>query len=225
LARVRELESIVEQQRRVICEQADRVAELARRLGQDSSTSSRPPSSGAPWDKKPARKRSSRKRSGREPGKQPGSAAASRSWVEDPDEAFEVAPGRCAHCERSLEDAAEAARVRRQVVDVDAPPPPKVIEYQLVSRRCGGCGHLNDPTASDVPRPVRHPGDVPGPATRQPSAEPVSAPATDPGVALVVRPGSPVRIGPRATALAALLSCGHYLPVGRARGVLEALAG
>lgn len=74
--------------------------------------------------------------------------------VEDPDETFEVAPDRCAHCEQSLREAAETARVRHQVVDVDAPPPPKITEYQLVSRRCGGCGQLNDPTAIDVPRLV-----------------------------------------------------------------------
>lgn len=36
-------------------------------------------------------------------------------------------------------------------------------------------------------------------------------------------PGSPVRIGPEAVARAALLTCGHYLPVGRARELLEAL--
>ncbi|MGH3533109.1 MAG: DUF6444 domain-containing protein [Pseudonocardiaceae bacterium] len=70
---------MVVQQQRVIAEQVDRIAELARRLGQDSSTSSRPPSSDAPWDKQPARKRSSRSRSGRKPDKQPGSASASRS--------------------------------------------------------------------------------------------------------------------------------------------------
>jgi transposase len=34
-----------------------------------------------------------------------------------------------------------------------------------------------------------------------------------------------VRIGPQTSALAALLTCGHYLPVGRAVGVLDALAG
>ena len=44
-------------------------------------------------------------------------------------------------------------------------------------------------------------------------------------MALVLRPGSPVRIGPRTSALAALLTCGRYLPVGRAACVLEALAG
>jgi uncharacterized coiled-coil protein SlyX len=69
LARVRELESVVVDQQQVIDRQADRIAELQRRLGQSSSTSSRPPSSDAPWDKKPAKKRSSRSRSGRKPGK------------------------------------------------------------------------------------------------------------------------------------------------------------
>jgi transposase len=260
LGRVRELESIVVQQERVIAEQAgrmakqaDRIVELERRLGRDSSTSSRPPSSDAPWDKQPAKKRSSRSRSGRKPGKQPGSVSASRSLVDDPDETFEVVPDHCARCEKSLDDAAETARVRRQVVDVGPPPPPKVTEYQLVSRRCGGCGHVNDPAATDVPRPVDPGSDLqgpaasapheasapdeasaPGPAATEPVTEPVTesgpAPAEtgvapDPVVALALRPGSPVRIGPQTTALAALLTCGHYLPIGRATSVLDALAG
>jgi transposase len=243
LGHVRELESVVVGQRRVITEQADRIVELQRRLGRDSSTSSRPPSSDAPWDKQPAKKRSSRSRSGRKAGKQPGSVSASRSLIDDPDEVFEVAPGHCARCAESLDDAAEAARIRRQVVDVQAPPPPKVTEYQLVSRRCGGCGHVNDPTATDVPRRVEPGSDVQRPAGNAPheagAAEPGatesatgSAPApaatgaaADPVVALVLRPGSPVRIGPQTTALAALLTCGHYLPIGRAASVLDALAG
>jgi transposase len=260
-ARVRELESVVVGQRRVIAEQADRIVELERRLGRDSSTSSRPPSSDAPWDKQPAKKRSSRSRSGRKPGKQPGSASVSRSLIDDPDETFEVAPDHCGRCEKSLDDAAETARVRRQVADVKAPPPPKVTEYQLVSRRCGGCGHVNDPTSTDVPRPVNPDSDVARPTAsapeqadappepsapreadapqqagaREPAAtEPVTnsgtAPAEtplapDPVLALALRPGSPVRIGPQTTALAALLTCGHYLPIGRATSVLDALAG
>jgi transposase len=236
LARVRELESMVARQQQVIAGQADRIALLQRRLGRDSSTSSRPPSSDAPWDKQPAKKRSSRSRSGRKPGKQPGSTSVSRSLVEDPDETFEVAPDRCARCEEPLEDAAETSRVRRQVVDVEAPPPPKVTEYQLVSRRCGGCGHISDPTATDVARPVRDPGSdgqcqassaldqvgAPEPAAPGPPGPGV---APDPEVASALRPGSPVRIGPQTSALAALLTCGHYLPVGRAVRVLDALAG
>jgi len=39
----------------------------------------------------------------------------------------------------------------------------------------------------------------------------------------VAAPGSPVRIGPEVLARAALLTCAHYLPVGRARDLLEAL--
>jgi transposase len=243
-ARVRELESVVVGQRRVIAEQADRIVELERRLGRDSSTSSRPPSSDAPWDKQPAKKRSSRSRSGRKPGKQPGSASVSRGLAHDPDETFEVAPDRCARCAVSLKGAAETARVRRQVVDVQPPPPPKVTEYQLVSRRCGGCGQVNDPVATDVPRPVDPGSDLACPAAgaRQQASAPEPAAATepatewgpgptgtavapDPVVALALRPGSPVRIGPQATALAVLLTCGHYLPIGRARSVLDALAG
>ncbi|MGH3183250.1 MAG: IS66 family transposase, partial [Streptosporangiaceae bacterium] len=41
----------------------------------------------------------------------------------------------------------------------------------------------------------------------------------------VLAPGSPVRIGPAATAVAALLTCGHYLPVGRAAALFKALTG
>ncbi|MGH3897150.1 MAG: IS66 family transposase, partial [Pseudonocardiaceae bacterium] len=161
----------------------------------------------------------------------------------DPDETFEVAPGHCARCEKSLHDAAETARVRRQVVDVDLPPPPKVTEYQLVSRRCGGRGPVNDPAATEVPRPVNPGSDLqgsaisapdeasaPGPAAPEPVTEPDTAPAgtgvaPDPVLAWALRPGSPVRIGPQTSALAALLTCGHYLPIGRAASVLDALAG
>ena len=52
---------------RIVAVQADRLAELERRLAADSSNSSRSPSSDAPWDK-PARKRSSRRRSGPQAG-------------------------------------------------------------------------------------------------------------------------------------------------------------
>lgn len=245
VALVEELSVRNAEQARVIAAQGERIAELERQLGADSSTSSRPPSSDAPWDKKPAKKRSSRGRSGRKPGKQPGSASASRGLVADPDETFEVAPDRCGRCAQSLDGAAETGRVRRQVVDVVAPPPPRVTEYQLVSRRCGGCGQVNDPTAAGVAHPVGEHGSVrqrrdgsggdqagaPEPAAPEPASAPVTGPVTGPGpapdagVALVVRAGSPVRIGSQTTALAALLTCGHYLPVGRAASVLDALAG
>lgn len=175
-----------------------RVGELERRLAADSSNSSRPPSSDAPWAKKPAKKRSSRTKSGRKPGKQPGASSASRSLIDDPDDRVIIEPDRCRACDASLAAAAEHGRQRRQVVDVGAPPPPKVTEYQRVSKVCGCCGAVTTPGWDDEAVPAEH-------------AETVAA------------PGSPVRIGPETMARAALLTCAHYLPVGRSRELLERL--
>ena len=183
---------------RIVKEQADEIAELKRRALVDSSNSSRPPSSDAPWSKKPARKRSSRTRSGRRPGKQPGASSSSRSLVDDADDTLEIEPDRCQRCDTSLADAEESGRQRRQVVDLRPAPPPKVTEYQRVSKVCPCCGAVTTPGWDDEAVPVEH-------------AETVAA------------PGSPVRIGPQALARAALLTCAHYLPVGRARDLLEAL--
>ena len=69
-----ELRELVAAQAELIERLTARVAELERRLGADSSNSSRPPSSDPPWSKKPAKPRSSRERSGRKPGKHPGIA-------------------------------------------------------------------------------------------------------------------------------------------------------
>jgi transposase len=83
------------------------------------------------------------------------------------------------------------------VVDVAPAPPPKVTEYQRISKVCPCCGAVTTPGWDDEAVPVEH-------------AQTVAA------------PGSPVRIGPEAVARPALLTCAHYLPVGRARDLLEA---
>jgi transposase len=177
--------------------QADRIAELERRLDADSSNSSRPPGSDPVWDKKPAKKRSSRSRSGRGPGKQPGSPSTSRSLSDDPDRKIVVLePDCCLGCAGPLDAGDEVARERRQVVDIPPTPAPEITEYQRVSRRCG-CGTI---TAADWDTAGEHGGVLAG-------------------------SGSPVRIGPLALSRAALLTCGHYLPVGRTRQVFTALCG
>ena len=61
-----------------------RIAELERRLGSDSTTSSKPPSSDPPY-RKPER-RSSRTASGRRPGKQPGTGGTTMPLVDNPDQ-------------------------------------------------------------------------------------------------------------------------------------------
>ena len=256
-----DLERVIAVQAEQLALQAVRIAELERKVGGNSRNSSRPPSSDAPWEKTPAPKRSSRTRSGRKPGKQRGAPSGSRRLVADPDETFEVAPGRCGGCGESLHAAVEVERTRRQVVDASAPPPPKVREYQLVSRRCGGCGQISAPTASDAARPVAPGTQTAQPQTAQPetaqpetaqpetaqpetaqpetgraeSAQPEagcaeSAAASGRQGAAVVpagvfAPGSPVRIGPNALSLAALMTCANYLPIGRAANLFAVLTG
>lgn len=73
-------------------------------------------------------------------------------------------------------------------------------EYERISKVCPCCGTVTTPGWDDPAVPVEHRG-------------------------IVAAPGSPVRIGPQALARAALLTCGHYLPVGRSRQLLEALTG
>ena len=70
-----------------------RVEQLERQVRQDSSTSSRPPSSDSPYKKKP-RDRSLRERGKRRPGKQPGEPGTTMKLVDDPGERLEFPPRR-----------------------------------------------------------------------------------------------------------------------------------
>ena len=117
--------------------QAARIEELERRLGADSSTSSRPPSSDGPY-RKPAR-RSSRGSSGRRPGKQPGAPGSTMPLVDDPDEVIVCDVQRCEDCGTDLAGAPVIGVERRQVTDITPPPPPRVTEYQIRTRACPGC--------------------------------------------------------------------------------------
>ena len=114
-----------------------RIAELERRLSSDSSTSSKPPSSDPPY-RKPAR-RSSRSSSGRKPGKQPGAPGTTMPLVDDPDEVLVCDPRCCTDCGADLTGAPVTAMSRRQVTDVGPPPPPRVTEYQILTRACPCC--------------------------------------------------------------------------------------
>jgi transposase len=174
----------------VVAVLSERVTELERERAVDSSNSSRLPSSDAPWVKKPAKKRSSRTRSGRKPGKQPGASSSSRSLIDDPDEQLVIRPDRCRRCDASLAEAEEHSRQRRQVVDVCPPPPPKVTEYQRVSKRCGCCGVVTTPGWDDPAVPAEH-------------AQTVAA------------PGSPVRIVWGSKTRCSVLTCDLLLLAGR----------
>src|SRR5829696_1814261 len=116
--------------------------ELRRRLGSNSSNSSRPPSSDSPYGKPKPKRSGMRGRSGRRPGKQPGEPGVTRRQVADPNERIRVEPGCCAGCGDSFADAPVVGVQKRQVFEASPPPPPRVIEYQVVARRCRGCGRL-----------------------------------------------------------------------------------
>lgn len=116
-----------------------RAEELERRLGKDSSTSGKPPSSDSPYQKKP-RDRSLRGRSGRKPGKQPGAKSSTLKRSADPGETVTCVPAACGCCGADLSDAPVTGVRRRQVFEAAAPPPPNVIEYQVQDRACPRCG-------------------------------------------------------------------------------------
>ena len=109
---------------------------LKRRLGMDSTNSSKPPSSDSPFTK-PAPK-SLRRKSGRKPGGQPGHPGSTLALVDNPNERKRHEPGPCAGCGASLADAPEVGVERRQVFDLP-PMTVQVTEHQLIARRCG-CG-------------------------------------------------------------------------------------
>jgi transposase len=193
-----ELLALVAAQATMIEALTERVAQLERRVAADSSNSSRPPSSDGPWEMKPAKKRSSRTRSGRKPGKQPGTASFARRLVDDPHDTVVIAPDRCRRCDTALDAALECDRARRQVVDLSPPPPPVITEYRRISKQCLECGAVTTPGWDHPAVPAEH-------------------------ASIVAAPGSPVRIGPHTLARAALLTCAHYLPIGRSRDLLRAL--
>ena len=119
------------------------VAELRRRLGMDSSNSSKPPSSDG-LD----RTRRSAPGSGKR-GKPRGAPGATKMLVDDPDEKIPCRPGSCGNCAGDLAGAKVFARQRRQVIDLPPPPEPYVTEYLVESLLCGSCGEVTCGEAPD----------------------------------------------------------------------------
>ncbi|MDG4787670.1 IS66 family transposase [Micromonospora sp. WMMD1102] len=127
-------------------------ADLRARLGQDSSNSSRPPSSDGLA--KPAPK-SLRTRSGRRAGGQPGHQGRTLRQVDDPHEWVEHEPAGCGECGGDLTGARVAGVVARQVFDLPEVGV-RVTEHRIVSRRCG-CGHVTAGRSPDgVDAPVQY---------------------------------------------------------------------
>ncbi|MFC6021842.1 DUF6444 domain-containing protein [Plantactinospora solaniradicis] len=137
------LAMLVELRERVDRLEAENV-ELRRRLGLNSSNSSKPPSSNGLAGPRPQPGES--KGSGRRRGKQPGALGSTLELVADPDQVVEHRPQRCVNpaCGAGLADGREYGRQRRQVVELPERRP-QVTEHRLVAVRCAGCGQVSEP--------------------------------------------------------------------------------
>jgi transposase len=152
LERLAERDAVIEALRGQLAVAQAEIAELKRRLGQNSSNSSLPPSSDGPV--KPAPK-SLRGRSGKKSGGQAGHPGGTLSQVDTPDETIVHEPAACDGCGSKLTGASTADVARRQVFEV---PEPKVTvtEHRIVSRRCG-CGTVTTGRApAGVEAPVQY---------------------------------------------------------------------
>jgi transposase len=120
----------------VISRLEQRVADLEARLGQDSSNSSKPPSS----DPIGVKRRPPRRRSGRRRGGQPGHERHIRAMVppEQLSGLVECRPAACCRCGHRLAGD-DPQPTRHQVAELPEVRP-EVIEYRLHRLICPGCG-------------------------------------------------------------------------------------
>jgi transposase/uncharacterized coiled-coil protein SlyX len=147
---IAELRAVNAEQARLIARLQARVVELERRLGKDSSNSSKPPSSDGLGKPARAGRQDDERAARRRPGKQPGAPGAHLAQVAQPDEVALHAPDRCGGCGATLADAPVVGVEARQVFDL---PPLRLLatEHRAERRRCG-CGTT---TAAAFPDHVR----------------------------------------------------------------------
>lgn len=113
-------------------------ADLRRRLGRDSSNSSKPPSSDPVWNR--AERRAGEAKAGkRKRGGQAGHPGSGLARVVEPDQVVAVRPSECGGCGAGL--GGRAGRLVEVVQVHDIPEPVTVVtDYLLEEVECG-CGH------------------------------------------------------------------------------------
>ncbi len=132
-----EVEDLIASLRAQIAALQAEVAELRRRLGLDSSNSSKPPSSDG-LKKKPRIPGSLRGRSGKPSGGQKGHDGGTLRQVADPDAVVRHEACACGHCGSSLDPKAAIGIEKRQVFDIPERPL-LVTEHQATIYRCADC--------------------------------------------------------------------------------------
>ena len=149
LVALAERDALVGQLRTEVGQLRGEIMELRRRLDQNSSNSSRPPSSDSPYDKPRPKPSGMPDDPGapRKRGKQRGAAGKNRRQVADPDEVVPIEPDACSDCGTGLADAFLLRVYKRQVFEASPPPPPRVIQFEVAERVCPCCGKINEGVA------------------------------------------------------------------------------
>lgn len=147
-----EVEALIAAQAREIERLRAEVAALRRRLGLDSSNSSKPPSSDG-LKKKPRVLGSLRTRTGKRSGGQKGHRGDTLRQVAEPDVIVEHATEQCAHCQARFLAASKIGEEKRQVFDL--PEKPLIVtEHRAAIHDCPACGLR---TRADFPEGVVSP--------------------------------------------------------------------
>ncbi len=117
-----------------------KIAELEAQLGQNSTNSSRPPSSDPPELERPKKGKKGRKR---KRGAQPGHEPHRKELLpeEKVTRVVPVLPERCERCDNPL-SGRDPSPTRHQVIEVP-PIVPDVTEYQCHRLQCDECGHTS----------------------------------------------------------------------------------
>ena len=132
-----------------------RIAELERRLGLDSSNSSKPPSSDGP--QKPARVGSLRQPSGKKTGGQKGHKGETLRQTTTPDIVVDHYPSVCSECGAALTQDMSEDHAARQAFDLPEPQPLVVTEHRAHVCGCAQCGaRTRAPFPEGVDAPVQY---------------------------------------------------------------------
>lgn len=135
--RILELEVLLAERDAMLAKLLLRIEELERRVGLNSSTSSKPPSSDG-LKKKPA-PRSLREKSGKSSGGQIGHKGKTLEQVAQPDEVVIHVVTHCPQCASDLQDVPVTAVRKRQVFDIPAPAL-HTVEHVAEVKHCSHCG-------------------------------------------------------------------------------------
>ena len=148
---VESLIKIIDRQGEDIADLKKRIKALEDRLSQNSTNSSRPPSSD--W---PTKKRSLRKKTGRSPGGQKGHRGHNLKMTGSPDSITIHCVSSCSGCGRSLKEIEPDGYKKRQIFDLP-PIEVKAEEHRAEEKSCPHCGHVNRaPFPEGVEQPTQY---------------------------------------------------------------------